>query len=365
MKRRSFIKQVSAGAMGIAAAGMAAPASGQGLREWRMVTAWPADFPGLGTGARRLADRITAMSGGRLTVRVFAAGELAPALGTSDAVARGDAEMGHAPSYYYSVKNPAVNFFTAVPFGMIVNEHNAWIRHGGGQQLWDELYADFGLKPFLCGNSGTQMGGWFKNEIRSVDDLRGLNFRTAGLGEDVFKRLGANVLSLPGDQIFAALENGSLDAAEWAGPWNDLALGLYRVASHYYWPSPSEPSAALECVVNRRAWEDLPADLKAIVENAAAAENDAVPAEFAARNAEAIEILVQQHGVQLREFSRDVQTEFARAAAEVNADLRSEGGIAQRIHDSYMAFQRRALTVTRVGEQGYLNTRLLSSGSDS
>lgn len=360
MKRRQFLSTAAIGAAGTAAASsFPKPALSQGLREWRMVTSWPQNFPGLGTGAARVADRITAMSDGRLTVRVYAAGELVPPLGTFDAVEQGNAECAHSAAYYYQGKSMATNFFTAVPYGLTVQEHNAWIRFGGGQELWDELYDGFGIKPFLVGNTTTQAAGWFRSELTSLDDLQGLRFRTAGLGGEVFRRIGANVQTLPGGEIFPALQAGTLDAAEWVGPWNDLAFGLYRIAPYLYYPSVTEPSAALEFAVNKAEWESLDDDLKAIVENATAAENDFTAAEFGVRNAEALRTLITEHEVQVNEFPAEIVQALADASRDVVAELRDVDDITRRVHDSYMGFREQMTDYAPRFEQGFLNTRSL------
>jgi len=190
---------------------------------WKMVTSWPKNFPGLGTSAERLAERINAMSAGRLTVKVYAAGELVPALEVFDAVSRGTAEMGHGTPYYWKGKVPAAQFFSSVPFGLSTLEMNAWLSHGGGQALWDETYAPFGVKPLSAGNTTMQMGGWFNKEINSLDDIKGLKIRMPGLGGEVWSKLGAITVNLPGGEIFTSLQTGAIDATDWVGPYNDLA----------------------------------------------------------------------------------------------------------------------------------------------
>jgi len=236
-----------------------------------MVTTWPKNFPGLGTGAQRLADRITAMTEGRIAVKLFAAGELVGAFDSFDAVSQGNAEGYHAAEYYWQGKSKAFNFFTAVPFGLTASELNAWIYHGGGQELWDELAADFGLKSFLAGNTGVQMGGWFAKEVNSVDDFKGLKFRMPGLGGEVLRRMGAAVVALPGGEIFPALQSGAIDATEWVGPWNDLAFGFHRIVKFYYFPGFHEPGSGLAFSMNKKVWDGLPDSDKAIVEAACAA----------------------------------------------------------------------------------------------
>ncbi|MBF0128388.1 MAG: TRAP transporter substrate-binding protein [Alphaproteobacteria bacterium] len=358
MKRRSFLGK--AVAAGVAAAAFPRPAIAQGKMEWRMVTAWPRGLPGLGTGTERLAKRIGDLSGGRLTVKLYAAGELVPALQCFDAVASGTAEMGHDASYYHIGKSRAMPFFTTVPFGMTAAEHNAWIAFGGGQELWDELYAPFGVKPFPGGNTGVQMGGWFRKEINSVEDFKGLKFRMPGQGGEILKKLGANIVLLPAGEIFAALQSGAIDGTEWVGPHNDMALGLYKVAPNYYFPGFHEPGAALELMVNKQQFDALPADLKAIVQAAAQAENDLMLSELNARNGAALESLITIHGVRLRQFSRDILTALGQASGEIIAELlASDDPMTKKIAQAYVKARTNLVEWTKVGEQAYTNARLL------
>ena len=215
-----------AGALGLAGA-LSAPALAQsGKIRWRMVTSWPKRLPGPGTSAERVAERIGTLSGGRLEISVAAAGEVVPALEVLDAVGSGVAEMGHSAAFYWQGKEPAAAFFTTVPFGLLPNEHVAWIDAGGGQALWDELYAPFGVKPFMAGNTGTCMGGWFRREIKSRDDVRGLKLRSLGLGGEVYRRLGAIPQTTAPGEILVALQSGLIEGAEFVGPGSDIALGL-------------------------------------------------------------------------------------------------------------------------------------------
>ncbi|MHA1565628.1 MAG: TRAP transporter substrate-binding protein [Alphaproteobacteria bacterium] len=361
MKRRSFVKgAVAAGVASAAASSLAKPAIAQGRIEWRMVTSWPKGLPGLGTGAERVAQRISTMSDGRLTVKVFAAGELVPALQVFDGVAGGAAEMGHDASYYHLGKSPATAFYTSVPFGMTANELNAWVRWGGGQELWDELYEPFGLKGFLAGNTGVQMAGWYRKEIKSLDDIKGLKFRMPGLGGKVLERLGATVVLLPGGEIFPALQSGALDGTEWVGPYNDLSLGFYKVAKYYHWPGFHEPGSGLQMTVNRSKYEALPKDLQAIVSAAASAENDIMLAEFNSRSAPALQTLVREHGVQLVQMPRDVLQAFGTESGKLMQETMDDGdAITKKIASSFFKARREALAWTRLSEQGYTNARLL------
>jgi len=361
LERRQFLTKAVAGSAAVAASTLARPALAQEQRlEWKMVTSWPKGLPGLSTGAERLAQRIGALSGGRVTVKVYAAGELVPALAVLDAVSSGTAEMGHDAAYYHIGKAPAAGFYTAVPFGMTAQELNGWVYFGGGQELWDELYAPFGVKAILAGNTGVQMGGWFRKEIGSPDDLKGLKFRMPGQGGQVLTRLGVTVVTLPGGEIFQNLQSGAIDGTEWVGPYNDLTLGFYKVAKFYYWPGFHEPGSALQCTINKAKWDALSPELQQIIATACAAENDLMLAEFNGRSGPALATLVREHGVQLRQFPKSVLTAFGKASGELMQELYDQGDtITKKICASYFKFRREALAWTRIADQAYANARLL------
>lgn len=327
---------------------------------WKMVTTWPKNFPGLGTGANDLAKLIEEMSNKRITVKVYGAGELVPALSTFDAVSRGTAQMGHGAAYYWKGKHEAAQFFAAIPFGLNAQEMEAWIHNGGGQALWDELYAPFGLKPFSCGNTGVQMGGWFNKEIKTVQDFKGLKMRMPGLGGDVLSKLGGTVVTIAGGDIFQALRSGTIDAAEWVGPSNDLAFGLNKAAKYYYWPGWHEPGTTIEAIVNKKAYDELPADLQAIVRGACQAASARMLAEFTARDAAALETLVNKHGVQLRRFPDEVLKRIAAVSKEVVADIAKKDPMSKKIHDSFMAFRKRAVKWNEHSEAAYSTARALT-----
>jgi TRAP-type mannitol/chloroaromatic compound transport system substrate-binding protein len=236
--------------------------------QWKMVTCWPRDFPGGGTHSQKLATRITDASDGRLEIKNYAAGELVPAFEVFDAVREGTAQCGHAAPYYWISKHKAIPFFCTVPGGMTASEKAAWIIYGGGQALWDEVYAEFGVKGFLCGNTGVQMGGWFQKEINSLEDFQGIKMRMPGLGAEVINRMGGTAVNMPAGEIMPALQSGVIDAAEWVGPWNDLALGFYKVAKYYYGPGFHEGGTANELIMHKESYESLSQDLKAIVKHA-------------------------------------------------------------------------------------------------
>ncbi|HSH47766.1 MAG TPA: TRAP transporter substrate-binding protein [Halomonas sp.] len=357
MQRRKFLKTAGLGAAGVAAAPFVATASAQETITWNMVTSWPKNFPALGTGANEFARRIEAMSGGRMKIRVHGAGEMVPAMEVFDAVSAGTAEMGHSASYYWRGKVAAAQFFTAVPFGMTTTETNAWLYNGGGGELWDELYAKHNLKPFAVGNTGTQMAGWFKKEIHSLDDMQGLKLRLPGLAGEAMAGIGVTTMTTPGSEIFTSMQTGVLDAADWVGPYNDLAFGLHQVAEYYYTSAWNEPSAVLEGTVNLEAWEALPDDLKAVVSEAARASNLAMISEFAFRNAEALKTLVDEHGVKLRTLPDDVLAALEESSKKAIQRQVESDEDSRRIYASYAAFQKTLRDFTDVGEYAYLKTR--------
>ena len=324
-------------------------------REWKMVTTWPKNFPGLGTGAQRIADNITSMSDGRLTVKLFAAGELVPAFECFDAVRENKAQMFHASPYYWINKNKSMPFFGGVPGGVTAQEHNAWINYAGGQKLWDEMYAQFGLKPFMGGNSGTQMGGWFLKEINSVEDFKGLKMRIPGLAAEVLNRMGGTAVALPGGEIMPALQSGAIDATEWVGPWNDLAFGFHKITKFYYGPGFHEPSSALECSTNLEAFNELDNDLKSIIKNACEAENTRMISEFTAANIDAQEKLVKEHSVIIRNFPKDVFNLMMSLSKEVVSETAAEGKLNKKIYESWSAFKEKARQRAAFNEHGYTN----------
>lgn len=369
MKRRDFIAGAAAGAGALAltacssdnsstASAPAAPAVQQERITWRMVTTWPRNFPGLGVGAQRLADRITQMSDGRLTVQVYSAGELVPALGTFDAVIEGSAEMSHGAAYYWQNKSQATSFFTGVPYGMTSRELAAWIRYMGGQEIWDKVYDQYGVKGFLSGDTGTQAGGWFRNELTGLSDVQGIRFRTPGLGGQVWQQLGATVVNMAGGEIYAALQSGALDAAEFVGPYNDLALGFHQIAKNYYFPSFIEPGLATELVVNKSKFAELPQDLQRIVEFASQAEYDQVASDFYANDPIALATLVRDHGVTVRQFPEEILRAGAEAAKNILGGLRtSSDALTRETAESYFNSLAILRTRTEQTDMAFLRAR--------
>ena len=360
MERRKFIK--SAGVAGIGGAALAAssfpkPAIAQDRMEVVMVTTWPRDFPGLDTGAQRTAKRIEQMSDGRIKVQHFAAGERVGAFDAFDEVASGNAQMYHGADYYWKGKHPGLAYFTSVPFGLTYTEMNAWIRYGGGQQLWDELDSKFGLKGLMCGNTGVQMGGWFRKEINTANDLKGLKMRIPGLGGDVMAKLGASPVSLPGGQIYENLLSGAIDATEWVGPWNDTALKFYEAAKYYYYPGMHEPGSMLALGMNGSWWGKLSKSDQALIDAAASTENDVMMSEFNYKNGQALVALVRDQGVQLREFSDEIYDSFGKAANEVFAEVRAHSDLANRIHESFLNSRAEVGGWAKIADVAYVSQR--------
>jgi TRAP-type mannitol/chloroaromatic compound transport system substrate-binding protein len=367
MKRRDFIGRVGAGALaGTGALSACTPkaeecsSAGTGSKktlQWKMVTTWPKNFPGLGTGAEYLAQAINEMSGGRLKVKVYGAGELVPAFEIFDFVASGGAQMGHGGAYYWKGKSEAFQFFATVPFGLTANEINAWIYHGGGLELWREAYEPFGLVPMPAGNTTVQMAGWFNKQINSIEDLKGLKMRIPGLGGEVLERAGGTPVSLPGGELFTSLQTGAIDATEWVGPYNDLAFGLYKAAKYYYYPGWHEPGTILECFINKEAYESLPEDLRIIVDNAARVANHNMQLEYIARNNRALQTLVDEHGVEVRRLPDEVLQRLRELADEVVAEIAAKDEFSQRVFDSFTGFKEQVVAWQNISERAFLNTR--------
>jgi len=360
MKRREFIKKLGGGSL-VAGSAIVAPglayAKVKPEYKWKMVTTWPKNFPGLGTGANYLANLINEMSGGRIQVKVYGAKELVPAFEIFDAVSRGVAEMGHGAAYYWKGKTEAAQFFAAVPFGMTAQEMNAWLYHGGGMELWREVYAPFGLIPMAAGNTGVQMGGWFNKEINSVADLKGLKMRIPGLGGEVLRRAGGTPVSLPGGEIFTSLQSGAIDASEFVGPYNDLAFGLYKAAKYYYYPGWHEPGTTLESFVNKKALASLPADLQSIVINAARVANQDMLSEYTAKNNQALDTLVNKHKVDLRRYPDDVLKKLKTLSDEVVAEVGAKDKLTKKVYESFKHFRDQVTKWHNVSERAYLDAR--------
>jgi TRAP-type mannitol/chloroaromatic compound transport system substrate-binding protein len=329
------------------------------IYNWRMVTTWPKNLPGMGIAPETIARKVRLMSNGRLNIKVYGATELVPALEVFETVSQGTAQMGHGAAYYWKGKVPIAQLFTSVPFGLTAQEMNGWLFHGGGMELWRELYAKYNLVPFPAGNTGVQMAGWFNKEINSLDDIKGMKMRIPGLGGEVFERAGGTAVNLPGGEIFTSLQSGVIDATEWVGPFNDLAFGLHQVAKYYYYPGWQEPGPTLEAIVNKQAYDELPEDLQEILKAAILTVNNDLLAEYTARNNAALHELIDVHGVELRKLPDDVIAELAKISREVVAEIAGDNPLNKRIYKSYSEFRKTVIEYGEVSERAYINARAL------
>lgn len=347
MKRRAFITQTALGGASAAALGACSKqATSQDTAstptlprvEWRMATSWPEALDTIYGGAQTICQRVEEMTGGRFTIRPYAAGEIVGGLEVLDTVQSGAVECGHSASYYYTGKNSALAFGTAVPFGFTAEQQNAWLFEGGGLDAMRKIYADFNIINFPAGNTGTQMGGWFKRQINSVSELAGIKMRIPGMGGKVMSQLGVNVQVLPGGDIYLSLERGAIDAAEWVGPYDDQKLGLNRAADFYYYPGWWEPSATLEVLVNQAAWDRLPQDYQTIFATATYEANATMLARYNALNGQALTELVNE-GTQLTAYSPEILTAAQKAAFELYENMASENSTFQAVYQSWKSFR--------------------------
>lgn len=360
MKRREFLKNAGIGGLAASSA-VAVPALAAAKAEfkWKMVTAWPKNFPGLGSNANLLAKMITEMSGGRIDVKVYGAKELVPAFEVFDAVSNGTAEMGHSGAYYWKGKAEAAQFFSAIPFGLTAQEMNSWLYYGGGMELWREVYKPFGIIPAATGNSGVQMAGWFNREIKTVDDLKGLKMRIPGLGGEVLRRAGGTTVNMPGGELFTSLQSGALDATEWVGPYNDLAFGFYKVAKYYYYPGWHEPGSTIEALINEKAFNGLPKDLQQIVMTACKAANMDMIAEYTARNNQALDTLVNKHKVNVLKLPDEVLKKLKVISDEVVQELSAKDDLSKRIYQSVTQFKTQVAHWGAISEKAFIDARAL------
>ena len=324
---------------------------------WRLVTAWPKNYPGLGMAPERIADLVEEMSNGQMKITVYGAGEQVPAFGVFDAVSSGSHQMGHSGGYFWKGKVPAAQFFTGVPFGLTADEINAWTNRGGGLELWREIYEPFNIYPIPAGNTGTQMFGWFNKEINSLEDIKGLKMRIPGIGGEVLKRAGGIPVTLPGGELFTALQTGVIDATEWVGPYNDLTFGFQQTAKYYYYPGWHEPGSMLELLINKDAWDSLPRHLQVIIETASKAVNQDILDEYTARNNKALRELVDVHGVELRRLPDDVIAEFKIIANEILEENASQDETVNKVYQSYLKFKNEVSAYHEVSEDAFVEAR--------
>jgi TRAP-type mannitol/chloroaromatic compound transport system substrate-binding protein len=359
MRRRDILVSAQSLAAG-AALSFPSPATAQGTRQLKMVTDWPAGSPGLQSSAERLAQRIGTASNGRINIEVFSAGVLVRPFETFDAVGAGVADMYHSSDYYWEKKSPAFNFFAAVPFGFTANELFAWVQYGGGQELWDALSGQFNIKPLLCLNTGTQMGGWCTRAVPSPEAFRGLRYRMPGLGGEVLRRLGAIVVNVPGGEIVPSLKSGAIDGGEWVGPWLDMALGLHKVTGYYYYPGFYEPGTGSTLGINKRLWESFDASDRRLIEDATAAEYTRSLAEFNFNNALWLRKLRDEGSVKILKFDDSVLKELYRVSKDVVAEAGSGDDLSKKIYASYQQSFPLIIDWSDIAEGALLSSRRLA-----
>jgi len=356
MKRRDFLKKAGIGAAAVAATTVNAPAVlAKKSYRWKMVTTWPPKLDVLQEGCERLARRIGELSDGRLQIQVFASGELVPGLESFQAVSDGTVEVGSGASYYWAGKEPATQWFAAVPFGMNAQGMSAWFHGGDGLKLREETYAPFYLFPRPGGSTGVQMGGWFNKKINTIDDFKGLKMRIPGLGGKVIAKAGGTVVLLPGGEIFTSLERGVIDATEWVGPLHGLRFGFYQAAKYYYYPGWHEPGTYLEYFFNKKAYESLPKDLQQIVDAVCVENEHWVLAQFDARNGAALQTLINKHKVPVVRFPDAVLDALKPLADEVVAEEAAKSPIATKVNESFQKFQKEVGTWGSISEKAYYN----------
>jgi len=351
MKRREFLK---VGAAGMAASALAAPAVAQSMPEvkWRLTASWPKSLDTLYGACESFAKHVAEATDNKFQVQPFAAGEIVPALQVLDAVQNGTVEMGHSAMYYYIGKDPTWALFCAVPFGLNGRQQNAWFYDGDGTKLMDEFGKKSNVYPLVGGNTGAQMGGWFRKEIKTVDDLKGLKFRIGGWAGKTLQKLGVVPQQIAGGDIYPALEKGTIDAAEWVGPYDDEKLGFYKVAPYYYYPGWWEGGTALHFLINQAKWNELPKNYQAIVIAAAGFANVEVTARYDARNPAALKRLIAA-GTQLRPFPQPVMEACLKASNEVNAETAATNADYKKVLDSMQAFRNDEVLWWQVAEYTY------------
>ena len=342
------------------AGSLPAPAIAQGLKEFKLVTSWPRGTRGVDTSVERLARSITVLSDGRLKVAHYPADTLVRAFEVFDAVATGAADMYHTDEVYFADKSPALNFFCAVPYGLTADELCSWIAFGGGQALWDEVDAQFNIKPLMAFNAGVQMGGWFTKEVNTPADFKGLRYRMPELGAEVLRRMGATVVTIPVGEIVGALRSGAIDASEWVGPWMDMDLGLHTAADYYYYPGFHEPGTNLALGINKTLWDSLTTSERVVIEAAAQAELNRSLAECNAENVKSLKLLRADNHIKIRRFNDELIKTFGKLSKEVLADTAAKDPLTRKVYDSYMAFLSGVMDWGELSETGYRDTRRLA-----
>lgn len=355
MERRSFLKQAGTG-VATGAAITAAPfvhaQSSLPTVNWRLASSFPKSLDTIYGGAEVIAKRVAAATGGKFNIKVFAGGEIVPPFSVVDAVQKGTVECSHTAPYYFFGKDPTFAFACAVPFGMTARQQNAWMYHGGGMALMREFLKDYNIVNFPAGNTGAQMGGWFRKEVNSVADLKGLKIRIGGFGGAVLSKLGVVPQQIPGGDIYPSLEKGTIDAAEWVGPYDDEKLGFFKVAKNYMYPGWWEGGTEIDFFVNDKAWEALPAEYKAILEAACYEANVDMTAKYDAANPQALKRLIAQ-GIKLMPFSNDILVASYKAATEVFEETAEKNPRFKKVYESYRKFREDQVQWLAVAEHRF------------
>jgi TRAP-type mannitol/chloroaromatic compound transport system substrate-binding protein len=355
--RRRFLKKagVATAAAGTALSLGAPAVHAKKHYEWKMTTTWPPHFPVLGEGADMIARLVDQMSDGRLKIKVYGSGELVPGLQAFDACSQGMVQMGHGASYYWAGREPAAQFFAAVPFGMNGQMMNAWLVGGDGKKLWDEIYAKYNMESHPSGSTGVQMGGWFNKKIESMEDFKGLKMRIPGLGGKVLAKAGGTATLTAGGEIFTNLERGVIDATEWVGPYHDYKMGFYKVAKYYYYPGWHEPGTILECFYNKSAFNKLPSDLQQIVKTAIYHSNLWVLSTFEAKNNFYLQKLINEHNVKLTKFPSPVMDQMRKYAQEVIQEVTEKDAMSKKVYDNFKTFFENSKQWAKISEIPYYN----------
>ncbi len=350
MQRRSFVR--NAGMAGILTAGVAPAVHAQANIRWRLASSFPKALDTIFGGAETFAESVKAMTGGKFEISVHQGGELMPAFGVVDGVQNGTVECAHTAPYYFFGKDETFALDCAIPFGLNARAMNAWLYEADGIKLLRDFYKNYNIVNFPAGNTGAQMGGWYRKEIKGLADMKGLKFRVGGFGGRVLTKLGVVPQNIPGGEIYQALEKGTIDAAEWVGPYDDQKLGFAKVAKHYYYPGWWEGGPNLSVYINTKAFEALSNEYKAIVEAAAAKANVVMLARYDAKNPVALKQLVGA-GVQLHAFPKDVMDASYKAAMEVFEELNQKNPQWKKIYPSYAAFRRDSNLWFRFAENNF------------
>ena len=360
MKRRDFIKSTGAVAAGVASGTLAAPAISQDRKQWRLITTWPKNLPGLGTGAQYFADQVTAASGGRLEVKLYASGEVVPAFESIDAVSAGTVEMGHGAPYYWKGKSIASQLVSNFPFGLTAQEYHGWYQYGGGSQMCDELYQDeLGCRFILCGNTGVQHPGYSKKEINTLEDFNGLKMRMPGIGGAAMSAIGATVINLPGSEVAQAFATGTVDWVEWNNPYGEASMGFHRYGKYYYTPGFHEPATSLDLFINPVAWNNLASDLQTIVRQCAYSATHNILAEYTAYSPPQLKSLIENEGVIIKVIPDDALIAIGNAVGEIIADQVANDAWSQKIFSNMSKFRSEQIVYSDTAEGEFMRARKL------